>query len=227
MFSQVKTQFFTVIELLIVVSILLVLGSLLSPTYTKVMENAQTTECKVKLKTVFQSILLYVGDNDDHLPGPSGERAGPHFYKNIRYDKNGDLRRRYKRFSHFISPYMDSERLDDQLDYIPNMICPANANMVELAGDPRSRSQFNILNPDGVDKPFGDHSRTNRRGEFIEEKQSLQLSVISNPSDANAMKDARDSNSNFASIPDFPVHQEFRENVLFFDGSVTTRDVDL
>lgn len=222
-----KVRAFTMIELLVVVTILLVLGSLLSPTYTKVLENAQTTECKVNIKTVYQAILLYANDNDDFLPGPSGERAGPHYLKRIRYTKDGDLRRRNKRFASFVSPYMESKALDESLNYIPNMICPSNADMTDLAGDPRARAQFNILNPEGVDKPFGDHSRTNNNGKFIEEKQPKQISVIPNPSDSNALKDARDGAARWASIPDFPVHQDFRENVLFFDGSVITREVNI
>jgi prepilin-type N-terminal cleavage/methylation domain-containing protein len=226
-FKAKAIRAFSLIELLIVVSILLILSSLLSPTFTKIMENAQTTECKVNLKGVFQAVMLYAADNNDFLPGPSGERTGPHYYKIIRYNKKGDLSRRNKRFASFISPYVDSKVYDEKLDYIPSMICPANENMHELAGDPRIRPQYNILNPPGVAKPFGDHARTNVNGIFVEEKMPKQMSAINNPSDSKALKDARDAASRYATIPDLPVHQDFRENVLFFDGAVETQEVKL
>jgi prepilin-type N-terminal cleavage/methylation domain-containing protein len=65
LFKTNKT--FSLIELLVVISIMGVLVSLLQPTLKKIATSAQTLTCSQNLHHFFKAIALYVDDNNDIL----------------------------------------------------------------------------------------------------------------------------------------------------------------
>jgi len=59
-----KCKFFTIIELLVVISIIAILASLLLPGLAKAKEKAKEIECKGNLKQVESTSFIYVDDNN-------------------------------------------------------------------------------------------------------------------------------------------------------------------
>ena len=62
-----RKQFFTLIELLIVVAIIAILAGMLLPALNKAREMAHSTSCKNNLKTLGTAVNLYAGDNNDMM----------------------------------------------------------------------------------------------------------------------------------------------------------------
>jgi len=67
-----KKNSFTIIELLIVFSILAILVSLLQPSLDSVLENSSRLKCQTNLRQIGLGFSLFASDQDDHLPGTTG-----------------------------------------------------------------------------------------------------------------------------------------------------------
>lgn len=65
-----RDKAFTLIEILVVISILSFLMALLLPALNKAREQGQGIACKVNLKNYAFAILMYVDDNDDRFVDP-------------------------------------------------------------------------------------------------------------------------------------------------------------
>lgn len=59
---------FTLVELLVVVSIIALLLSILLPSMNKVRESVQNVSCMNNLKSIGRGLLMYTSDHRDHLP---------------------------------------------------------------------------------------------------------------------------------------------------------------
>lgn len=70
-YSRVKTRWqtaFTLIELLIVISIILILGGLLFPVFSSARAEAKRSACVSNLAQIHRAVALYMVDSDDHYP---------------------------------------------------------------------------------------------------------------------------------------------------------------
>jgi prepilin-type N-terminal cleavage/methylation domain-containing protein len=66
--GQTRHLAFTLIELLVVIGIIAVLVAILLPALIKVRAQAQFTQCKSRIRTQLQAIMLYAGDYRDAKP---------------------------------------------------------------------------------------------------------------------------------------------------------------
>lgn len=74
-----RTQAFSLIELLVVVTIIVILSALAVPGIKRVMSSAKQSECATNMRQISSALFAYAADNDGFLPavstvwGPSGD----------------------------------------------------------------------------------------------------------------------------------------------------------
>jgi prepilin-type N-terminal cleavage/methylation domain-containing protein len=62
---------FTLIELLLVITIIAILAALLMPALAKAKENAKLVVCRSNMKQLAAGLILYISDSDGESPGPT------------------------------------------------------------------------------------------------------------------------------------------------------------
>ena len=63
-----KVLQFTLIELLVVIAIIAILAAMLLPALAKARSKARAISCTSNCKQIATALLMYKGDNDDHIP---------------------------------------------------------------------------------------------------------------------------------------------------------------
>jgi prepilin-type N-terminal cleavage/methylation domain-containing protein len=72
-----KKSVFTLVELLVVITILAILVSLLSPALSRVVFNTKLATCKVNLQTIHTGFTMYADDNNSFFPKNKNRRNRP------------------------------------------------------------------------------------------------------------------------------------------------------
>ena len=98
-----KVVCFTLIELLVVIAIIAILAAMLLPALAKARAKARAISCTSNVKQMATALMMYKGDNEDHLPFfqwgthriPDGSNAGANAAKpwhQAAYDYIGDVK---------------------------------------------------------------------------------------------------------------------------------------
>src|SRR5882762_8879779 len=66
---------FTLVELLVVISIIAALAALLLPALNKTKEQARATLCRSNMRQIVSGILVYSEDNDFYFPWPGDSNS--------------------------------------------------------------------------------------------------------------------------------------------------------
>jgi len=74
---------FTLVELLVVITIIAVLASMLMPVLGSAREKVRTTDCLNNLRQLGTSVMGYVNDNEDYLPNHNDGNAGSNWTRAI------------------------------------------------------------------------------------------------------------------------------------------------
>lgn len=221
-----RIQAFTIVELLVVISVLAIVLSMLSPALRKTMEQVKARECQNNLSTISSAIFIYIQDHDNHLMGPVWGAQRPKF----RHPKGW----KYAHFSYYLEPYMSefSKVGEDGVTYNSAFICPANSELemqgLELV---HHRSHYrNTINNFINNKPLYGRPQFKSNGTTHLAKDPLSYDVIDNPSEMEILVDSDLDNTPWLDdkpiydYSDEPVHEKAYRNNLYFDGSVRIVD---
>jgi len=198
-----RRKLFTLLELMIVISIFLILISILKPSLRKVLSSSRLIQCSNNLSHVYTGLSLYMDDFDDSCPGPSW--AG----------QEASIRGR-RQLSEYINIYFEEKISDNGDNYLNEMLCPENFEL-DLNINPYRRTGFLASYIRGLGYPFG-------RPNFSLPKKVYE---IPNLSQNTAMIEADFNNYPYIGInriSEFPMHFGIYRNSLYFDGHVDTID---
>ncbi len=210
---------FTLIELLVVIAIIAILSSLLLPSLARAKRKAQQTQCLSNLKQMGIGIYLYVGDNEEKLPGPALGGARPN------YDQNSK-----DELAYYIAPQMGYPQPSGKMVIAKTMICPGYEREAPAVASMNGRKCF-ILNqnidpaPGAQVRPFGYPSRPGplqepmTLGSMDQYKSGADLWAVT---DADRINVPNPAVSWYDDLPYKPVHGNVR-NALYFDGHVAAQ----
>ncbi len=148
-------RFFNLIELMIVISILMIMVSLLSPAFNKMAAIAHNANCKSNLKIIYQGISLYTEDYDNTYPGPCAGAVSSVFPTKFIIRSSGYPRHGSMTLQAYLSLYLDSRPLNNYASYNSNFICPAN----DVPSDKvYNWTMYGLKKVLGQGRPFGHRS---------------------------------------------------------------------
>ncbi|WFB36118.1 type II secretion system protein [Kiritimatiellota bacterium B12222] len=103
---QKQNAGFTLIEMLVVVAIIALLATLMTPVVGSMLEKSKMTSCSNRLKNIHQALIMYGVEHGGLLPSPSGPSESPE-----------------RRWPYFINPYLDPD-WDNRYSLPPQFKCP-------------------------------------------------------------------------------------------------------
>ncbi|MCH7589653.1 type II secretion system protein [PVC group bacterium] len=103
---------FTLLEMMVVIAIIAILGSLLLTVLHRTRETAYASTCTSNLRQMGQALMLYMDDNRHYFPSMSGGGFGDRWYNTLNsYLNNQDI---------FICPASNFQIFDDRIKYAYN-----------------------------------------------------------------------------------------------------------
>lgn len=207
---------FSLIEILIGISILILLLGLLIMGIGKLRDKSHTTVCLTNLRSIGTAVQLYMNDNHGFLPGPytSGQKLG---YSLSRYSDRYHIPRT-------LGHYLNLPPATQENQYASSIACPGwRANLGPLAEidpvlkEPLSTPAYLILG----NTLLIDGTRANPWGYSVHGTEPRMYQLIDDPRSQVAIWDIDSKlvSSWKNQIPEFPVHNGKR-NALFFDFHV-------
>lgn len=224
-FANQRQLAFTLLELLVVVTIIAVLAGLLLPSLSKSKEKAQKTKCINNLKQIGYAIEMYCGENGDRMPGP--------IWQGVYYFYNDET----ERMPFYLTRYLGLAAPSQLVRTAAVMSCPAGLvrNKPEPAGTPAeslsrpvtylATAEITNAVTDKVTRPFGyPYSSPFYRLPKGPDEPPKKSSEVKNPTQSWAITDIDQQNAfpgglYFSLLSENKVHTTVR-NQLFFDWHV-------
>lgn len=208
---------FTLIELIVTVTILLILAALLMPALNLARSKVNETLCAQGLANIGKAVSLYIADHDQSLPGPLNPAFGGWYSAST---ASGLV-------TSFLYPYMGLTI--GSKNFSAKFVCPSwQSTLGSKASDPNNWvSNSYVLQKqiivDGkpqypASMPWGTLHSNNANGTYSE--TPMKLMAIWQPA-ANWMITDLDTQGNFGASASVatPIHKTFR-NTLYFDFHV-------
>ncbi len=137
-----RARAFTLIEVLVVVSIIAVLAGLLLTSLSSITKSGDDTKCVSNLRQVAMAVNAYASDNDDTLPGPLTRGQYPFFHGSS--------------LSGFIVSYLGLSKTN--LQWVPEnsvFVCPSFARAAEATPGFQSVTTYGWI-PNYIAANYGD-----------------------------------------------------------------------
>ena len=215
---------FTLMEMLVVISVIAILIGILIPGLITAQRKAQLTSCTTNLRTVSQAVTAWAGDHDDWLP--PGEGATNGLRRSHRWGYK-ELYPDYKwQISYHISTYLGLPAPDATMRPCKAMLCPAAAKRTDKATQTISNFVAYCVATGALVEPgywpFGMMGSTSAKPKRMGDVQSrIGMSKLWMLSDADKIND---DHSPRIDLLDIPAHVDKR-NFVYFDGHVGTLPV--
>jgi len=205
---------FSVVELLVVVSIITLLLALLLPALRYARDTARRTNCQSNLRQMGAALNVFPNDHDGTLPGPSWYGQTPKYTHGT------------KMLSRWLAVYMDLPAPEATQHVNPYFICPSAVALIpdnQQAKDVYIYGAMSERNPSTGLRVFG-----YPYFEGSPEYPPSKFSVVQSPSSAPAIRDIdymlHPTAGWWAQTVGTPIHGYAnglaQRNYMFFDGHV-------
>ncbi len=213
---------FTLVELLVVISVLAVLAVLIFTAVRAAFESADNVRCITNLKQIGTATAGYCADHDGYFPGPSSTAVVPRYYSG----QSGAL-------PAYLDKYLSSVAADGKWRISKAFVCPAYARQQPLVTAPNYLTGSVRISGSSV-RLWGHPAYTDYYGVFHSldpaKPQSLLGSIDRSKQSAATSWAVRDADrTDFAGwlprptwldkVPEKPIHRGHR-NALFHDFHV-------